>query len=64
MSKSIEIVAEGSGRDTATVRELIEALQALDIESWDLPIETEGCDCLGDVASLTVDGERVLLCRS
>lgn len=46
-----------------TVRELIEALQALTEEQKDLEVQTEGCDCYGDCASIKVEKKYVLLER-
>jgi hypothetical protein len=49
-----------------TVRQVLIALQALVAEDpavADLPVETEGCDCDGDVARVVVKDKCVYLAR-
>lgn len=44
--------------ETLTVRELVEELMKL---PPDAKVYTEGCDCLGNIASVTVESDQTIM---
>lgn len=47
-------------RETMTVAELIELLRRM---PPDAEVRTEGCDCIGDAASVDLSSDGVMICR-
>lgn len=45
-----------------TVRELIVLLQT--VPNQDIPVELEGCDCLGEATELTINDTYVVINRN
>jgi hypothetical protein len=49
------------GGKTTRVKDLVAALQRVDPEAL---VYTEGCDCSGNVCSIDISDDSVMLCRS